>query len=90
MRGGGLRGRGEGVFPSDFAHSIKGGNVTVKELRKMLSGYSPDTPVLVDRHSEYAEATEVQEIQAFDNGGYYSKTYHPVDTAKAKRCVRIS
>ena len=51
--------------------------MTVTELITALLYYAGDTPVIVDKHSDYTEVTEVTTKHCYNNGGYVSIAYRP-------------
>lgn len=64
--------------------------MTAGDLITTLRAFPADMRVVVDLHSEYAEANGVRLLEGYENRGYVSEVYNKADRAKAQGWVYIS
>ena len=59
---------------------------TVKKLREYLAQFPDNMPVVYSCCSQWTalHLKEVSTIEAFDNGGYWSQVFRPIDGLRAK------
>ena len=63
--------------------------MTVAELIAELQTHPPSAPVVINYHSEWAEAHTVGTIEGRENGGYVSSIYRPEDRLHKRTFVYI-
>ena len=63
--------------------------MTVEEMIKHLQKMPPKHIVIVDLHSEFAEAGVPSMVTGYNNGGYISRPYSDATATKAHGYVHI-